>query len=368
MKVYWTFLILSLIVWFLSARRYRIVREGNHYETRGLVAQGVLLFGVMIFFCGLRSGIADTGTYIQMFHLWPDHFSFSDLMSQDEKGFYLFGVLYKQFISRDFHGWLFIIALISGLAMMIALLRYSASFGFSCFLFIATTTFTYLVNGMRQFICIAIFFCCMSLVLERKFFRYLILVILLSTIHTSAWILLPFYFIARIKPWSGKMWIWLIAVMGIGVGMAYRPDLVESVLGKTDYANYTELLTGGGTGVNMIRLAIVFVPVAISFFARYVIAEIDSPIVNMSVIMSVTNFGIYVIATFTSGMAIGRLAAYFDVYNLILLPWLLKHTFTEDSSKIVTVLCVLLYLLFFFFQMVLTWNLGYESDILHLFC
>lgn len=164
------------------------------------------------------------------------------------------------------------------------------------------------------------------------------------------------------------MWIWLIAVMGIGVGMAYRPDLVESVLGKTDYANYTELLTGGGTGVNMIRLAIVFVPVAISFFARYVIAEIDSPIVNMSVIMSVTNFGIYVIATFTSGMAIGRLAAYFDVYNLILLPWLLKHTFTEDSSKIVTVLCVLLYLLFFFFQMVLTWNLGYESDILHLFC
>lgn len=367
MKVYWTFLILSLVVWFLSARRYRVVREGNHYETRGMVAQGLLLFGVMIFFCGLRSAVGDTETYIQMFDQWPSHISqASQATGIDEKGFLYLTILYKQLISTDFHGWFFIIALISGLFMMAALLKYSSSFGFSCFLFIATAMFTYLINGMRQFICIAILFFFSSLITERKFFKYFILVALLSTIHTSAWILLIFYFLGRIKPWSGQMIVLLVGVMAIGVVMVYKPTLVETLLGESEYSNYSDLLTGGGVGGSVFRLAVAFVPVAISFFARRVIEEINSPIINLSIIMSVTNFGLYFIATLTSGMAVGRLAVYFDIYNVLLLPWLLKYTFTEESRKIMTALCVFFYILFFYYQMVITWHLNYVSDILHL--
>ena len=45
-------------------------------------------FAVVIFFCGLRSGIADTGTYIQMFKGYPSSISGMDLKSVNkDKGF-----------------------------------------------------------------------------------------------------------------------------------------------------------------------------------------------------------------------------------------------------------------------------------------
>ena len=130
----------------------------------------------MIFFCGLRSGIADTGTYIQMFKGYPSSISGMDLKSVNkDKGFFVISVLFKQFISNDFHG-------------------------LSCYLLIASTMFTYFVNGMRQFIVVTIFFCATYMILEGKWTQYVILILLLSTIHGSALILLLVYFLRNVKP------------------------------------------------------------------------------------------------------------------------------------------------------------------------
>lgn len=49
-------------------------------------------------------------------------------------------------------------ALISGVALMLGLMKYSEYFGLSCYLLIAGTMFTYFVNGMRQFVVVTIFF------------------------------------------------------------------------------------------------------------------------------------------------------------------------------------------------------------------
>lgn len=368
MKIYWMFLILSLLIWVWSARRYRVVEAGNHLEDRGLVLQGLIFFGIIIFFCGLRSGIADTGTYISMFDGWPNSIGAVNWDETGmEKGFTFLTVLYKQLISTDFHGWLFLIALISGIALMAGFLKYSASFGFSCFLLIATTMFTYFVNGMRQWIVVVILFCFTDLIADRKFFRYVIVVLLLSTIHTSALIMIPFYFLSRIKPWSGMMWVLMVVMLGFGVLFDRMKPLVEFLLSGSDYENYIDLMTGGGVGSNIFRLAIAAVPVIISFFARERISEVGNRIIYICVNMSVVNLCLYFLATVSSGMAVGRLTTYFDIYNMLLLPWLIKYAFTDVSRKIVTILCVFFYIIFFYYQMVVTWHIGYESDILHLF-
>ena len=83
-----------------------------------------------------------------MFKGYPSSISGMDLKSVNkDKGFFVISVLFKQFISNDFHGWLFLIALISGVALMIGLMRYSEYFGLSCYLLIASTMFTFFVNG-----------------------------------------------------------------------------------------------------------------------------------------------------------------------------------------------------------------------------
>ena len=67
--------------------------------------------------------------------------------------------------------------------------------------------------------------------------------------------------------------------------------------------------------------------------------------------MSVICAGIYFLGIFTSGILVGRLPIYFELYNLILLPYLLKECFTKESSKIMFVLCTIGFLGFYYLQM-----------------
>ena len=110
MKIYWLFLLLATIICFWNESSARITWNGTRYQRKAYWSQAIIFFAVVIFFCGLRSGIADTGTYIQMFKGYPSSISGMDLKSVNkDKGFFVISVLFKQFISNDFHGWLFLI-------------------------------------------------------------------------------------------------------------------------------------------------------------------------------------------------------------------------------------------------------------------
>ena len=115
-------------------------------------------------------------------------------------------------------------------------------------------------------------------------------------------------------------------------------------------------------------MVIAMIPCVIAYMTRYAIEDENNKLINFSINMSVINFCLYIIATFSSGMVVGRLTTYFDIYNLILLPWLMHHAFTERSRKMVILLCMAFYLIVFYFQMVITWGMRYESDILKIFC
>ena len=56
-----------------------------------------------------------------------------------------------------------------------------------------------------------------------------------------------------------------------------------------------------------------------------------------------------------------------DIYNVLLLPGLIDHIFEQKSAQLVKGVCIVAYFIFFYYQMVITWNLPYESDILNLF-
>ncbi len=371
MKVYWSFLLLSLIIWyftqsnddrFYGEHSYRIKVRENHPVAL------FVFFGVLTFFCGLRSGIADTGAYILTFKLYPS--SLSDIVWEDvgaEKGFYLLSTLFKSYISDDFHGWLFIIALISCIATALAIHRYASDKGFSCFLFIATTMFVYLVNGIRQYICVSILFALSYCLEEKRIFKYLIIVLVLSTIHTSALIMIPVYFLARLRPWSGHTWFIIGGAIILGVGFESFIPMVDSMLSGTDYGHYSELLQSG-SGVNIFRLIIAAVPVVLSFFCREQIENTRDKQIPIAVNMSIINLSLYIVANFTSGMTVGRLTAYFDIYNLILIPWLVNNFPTVKERRTLKICAIVGYIIFFYIQMMIAWGgLVYESDILNIY-
>lgn len=345
--------------------------ENMVYEQRVNLFFALMTFSVIIFFASLRSSVADTGAYISMFKSYPNDLSQIDgLLNGVAKrypGFLVLTVILKKFTS-DYNVWFTIIAVISGICVMIPLYKYSSNFGVSAFLFMASCQFSWMFNGMRQFLVASIIFACTGLVLRRKFIPYAIIVCLLSTIHTSALILIPMYFIVTGEPWNKRTMLFVGGIILAILFTSKFTGMLEDVVENTDYASSMEEFKETDDGTSIMRIAVESVPVIIAFVYRNRIKDKLTPIIKLSINMSLVASGLYVISKIArSGIMLGRLPIYFSMYNLILLPWLIKNIFNKEEKRLVYYLMIVLYIAFFYYQMVVTWNgFGYASKILGL--
>ena len=345
--------------------------ENMIYEQRVNLFFALMTFSVIIFFASLRSSVADTGAYISMFKSYPSDSSQIDgLLNGVAKrypGFLVLTVLLRKFTS-DYNVWFTIIAVISGICVMIPLYKYSSNFGVSAFLFMASCQFSWMFNGMRQFLVASIIFACTGLVLRKKFIPYAIIVCLLSTIHTSALILIPMYFIVTGEPWNKRTMLFVGGIILAILFTSKFTGVLEDVVENTDYATSIEEFNETDDGTSIMRIAVESVPVIIAFVYRNRIKDKLTPIIKLSINMSLVASGLYVISKIArSGIMLGRLPIYFSMYNLILLPWLIKNIFNKEEKRLVYYLMIILYLVFFYYQMVITWNgFGYASKVLGL--
>lgn len=367
MVVYWSFLLLSLIMIVVSNVHYRKVEAYGEIEKRAHLLDVIIFFGIIIFFIGLRSGVADTSTYIWTFNGLPSNILNLDIneLSRD-KGFYILSVIFKQFVSSDFHLWLLLIAIISGISVMKTLYKYSSNFGISVYLFIATTQFTWMLNGMRQFIAVSCLFGVLNWVIERKTWKFIILVLFLSTIHGTAFIMIPVYFIVQQKPWSKMTIIPIILIIFVGIGMERFPSVFSGLLENTQYSGYMSNI-GEDSGSSIIRAIIAAIPITIAFINKNLIKRANNQLINISINMVILNFAFMVISTFTSGIYMGRIGIYFELYNLLLLPWLINTCFKKEIKLLMYGALLVLYAYYFKYQMVDIWNIYYISDILGIF-
>ena len=370
MAVY-IFMLGWVIIWgIMSQITARQVCIGNEvYEKRVNLFMAFVTFSVIIFFAGLRSGVADTWTYIDMFKeypLWPDAYKFITDPSAREPGFRIFTVLIKTYISQDYQPWLFIIASISGICIMYPLYKYSCNYGMSVFLFMVSCQFTWLLNGMRQFLVAAILFACTPLILNKKPIPYIIIVLILSTFHKSALIMIPAYFIVDSEPWSKRSMLFIACIILAMVFTSQFTGLLDTVVENTDYASSMSEFKDTDDGTKPIRILVESIPIIIAFLYKDRIKEKLTPIIKISINMSLIAIGVYIISKIArSGIMLGRLPIYFSLYNLILLPWLINNTFEKNERRIINFFMIICYLGFFYYQMQITWNsFGYVSSIL----
>ncbi len=345
--------------------------ENMVYEQRVNLFFALMTFSVIIFFASLRSSVADTGAYISMFKSYPSDLSQIDgLLNGVAKrypGFLVLTVILKKFTS-DYTVWFTIIAVISGICVMIPLYKYSSNFGVSAFLFMASCQFSWMFNGMRQFLVASIIFACTGLVLRRKFIPYAIIVCLLSTIHTSALILIPMYFIVTGEPWNKRTMLFVAGIILAILFTSKFTGMLEDVVENTDYATSMEEFKETDDGTSIMRIAVESVPVIIAFVYRNKIKDKLTPIIKLSINMSLVSSGFYVISKIArSGIMIGRLPIYFSMYNLILLPWLIKNIFNKEEKRLVYYLMFVLYIAYFYYQIFIAWNdFDYVSKILNI--
>lgn len=371
MNVY-VFLIIWVIVFgILSNMVAKPICVGDdRYEYRTNLFMAILTFSFLIVLAGLRSGMADTPVYIANFQDLPNNVSeLRNVVSTytKSKGFYFFAGLIKCFISDDYHVWLFIIAVINGLCVAITLKEYSSDFATSALLFILTCYFSWMFNGLKQFFAATVMFAGTGLILKKKFIPYMLLVLFMSTFHNSVLIFIPVYFIVQGEAWNKRTILFIIITMMAIVFADQFTSIFNDVVENTTYSSSMKEIGQTDDGTNIFRILVESVPTIIAFIYRKRIKEISTPIIDLCINMSIMGSGIYVISKIlSSGIMIGRLPIYFTMYNLILLPWLIKNLFDKNERRLVYYIMILCYFAFFYYQIFYTWGgFKYLSDVFH---
>lgn len=322
----------------------------------------VIAMGYIIMWAGLRNGYVDTAQYIINFENAPDSLNEAiNIFSEEgkDKGFKFIEIVFKTFISQDFHCWLFFIALASGIPLMLAYRNHSKDYLYSIFLFITSTTVLWMFNGIRQFLVASILFGFGFLIAKRRLLPFILVLFICSFLHGSCLILLPVYFFVTDKPFGLKMLLFILGVLFIGFFIGLAMDTMETVLENTQYQGNLEEMEEN-KGVNPLRFLFSTIPPLLALIQRKKIAILNDKYLNMCVNMSTISAGFYFIAMLTSGIMVGRIPIYFCLYDYILLPYLFIRIYPRYKNLLYIGVSIL-FLIFYWYSKP---KLYYWSDIL----
>lgn len=328
----------------------------------------LLIFGYIAFLAAMRTKINDTTVYIYSFNsIKPSWQVFWNQVSTAGEGkdwaFDAVSILFKMLVSDNYHWWFALYAVIESLAFIYILRRNSVSILDACFFFFCSTLYCNYFSMMRQWFAIAILFAASRLIENKRFIKYLLVCVFVAQFHASAYFMIPVYFIVQGKAWSQKQ----TTIIGIfTVGMLFLNPLLstmEKTLSDTTY-DYAISAMNSNSGSSIIRAFIAAVPVVLAFMYR---DKIDNPMINICVNMSLLNFLLNILAAFTSGLFIIRLATYMGIYNVILYPYLLNVSIKGIDRNIIKPLFYIIYFAFYVYQMKYMGAFYYGSDILGTF-
>lgn len=370
MLIYWSMLLwVPLVYIFYSLAHKEEVMLTEYNIQQGIqkkipIVYAIIVFGYFIFWIGMRKYVADTTAYIGIFNDIPANFSqaWSEIDWEGKNpGFDIFNAVFKCFISQDSQIWLMTIAAVSGVCVMVVLRKYSCDFFYSSFLFMTLLTYTWMINGMRQFICVAILFLCCNLIVEGKFIKFAILVLILSTFHLTALLMIPIYFVARSRPWDKKIIFFIVAIILICVFAEPFFSGVDSALGNTAYAGAISQFEEDN-GVHPLKFLFAAIPPFVAYWKREMLIPYyeKNKLLPVCINMSLIAASLYFVGIFTSGILIGRLPIYAEVYDLILIPYLFYICFKKEERVIAKYLFTAVLILYFY---LLSVNTGYHSDI-----
>lgn len=361
---YFLFLVFMGFVYVQQKDKYLSSEEGKLLKSddyRVSLIFSLLVFLPLMIISGLREqySVGDTWLYVEMYKSYPS--SLSELLGDLDwegryPGFLIFSVLVKQFFGSDYRAWLMIIAIISCGCLAITYRKYTSDIVTTAFLFFASTDFmSWMMNGMRQFLVATIVFAFFPLLKNKKYVFFIILVLILFTVHRSAIVVIPLYLCSLGKPFNKRTFtvlgLCLVAIIFVG----QFTNMLDDSLQTTAYSGMVEEFEGDN-GTNIVRALVYSIPAIIAIFSRKKFTEETPSIIQISVNMSLITMGMYFLSVFTSGIYMGRLPIYFSLFNYILLPWELKNLFTEDQHKFLRATMVVLYLVFFTYQMI-EWNI-----------
>ncbi|GGE30466.1 transmembrane protein EpsG [Pullulanibacillus camelliae] len=313
-----------------------------------------LVMACLICVAGLRQNIGDTYFYMHAYKVGD--FQLNHIDFKDEFGFYFLQWLLHHF-SNNPQMLIFTTACITNMLIVLVLYHYSRFFELSIYILITSGAFTVSMNGIRQALAAAILFAATAFLLHGYWKRYIVVVLLAATIHQSALIFIPIYFIVRRKAWTKVTFLLLLCAVVIAFSFNTFSTLLFDALSDTKYEHYSQFSEGGAS---LVRVAVSAVPLIIAYFGRERLRALwdkSDIIVNLSLL----GFIFMVIAT--KNWIFARFDIYFDLYSILLISWLIP-LFVKQNRYFIYYGLIVCYFIYYYYEQVQTLMIDYHSQYL----
>lgn len=354
-----------IFVWLLAFALFAndskvLVRENilGKDERRWNLWLAFLIFLPIFLLASMGTPRSDTVLYITTFQNLPS--TWEGMLSKiaEEKsgqGFTVFSWLVKQIFDNNVTVYRLLLAAVHSIPLILVFRKYSENYLLSVYLFVASACHIgWMMNGLRQFAAVTIIFAATPLLIHKKYISLIVIILLASTVHVSALIMLPVVFIAQGKAWNKKTIFYIIVALIAMYMFDTYTGLMDFLLEGTEYEGVVgQWQALGDDGTNPIRVLVNAVPMLLAFLGRRHVQQENDLVLNTCVNMSVITTGLYLISMVTSGIMIGRLPIYTSLYNFILLPNLIPKMFTKESVKIINLLMIGFYLIYYLFELIM---------------
>lgn len=260
-----------------------------------------------------------------------------------EQGYTVYNKILSCF-SNDIHFFLLITAFINiGLISWI-IYKYSPNVYLSFIIFISFGLYTMCFSGLRQALAFSITFYSFHYLVKGNLLKFIAVVILASTFHTSALIFIFSWFIRKIRLTFNRAFT-LLSIYCLLVLPSLRliVPLLTSLLFGDKYGEYQD--EGGAVTMAFVYLIV--------FISSYIIKAKDSQLLQIlrwMILLSV----VFQSLGFISTGALPRIAYYFNIFYCLFIPQMLTYLKQLDRKLLS---CVVTILFIIFFQ--LTMSTGY---------
>lgn len=316
--------------------RNKYVNGKRKYNLMFLFIAGISL----ILFSGLRYKVGTD--YYQYSEIYTFYGNDPINWFGKEVGFDILNkVLYK--ISTNPQFFFLITSIFINLGVVIFIKKYSINLPMSMYFYITNFTYYLTMNGVRQYIASVILALGFKYVLNKDFKKYIIVILLASLFHISAFLMIPLYFISitDFKSIGNKIFMGVIAF----AFLFYQTfiNIIFKFLENSPYAHYQSEFANLGDGANILRLVIWALPIILILLKKEKLKELFGE--NASIVFNFCFYGMCFMALAYRHKYFARLTMYFDIYYLLLFPMIIR-LFNKKENRILVYGMVVGYFLY----------------------
>lgn len=332
--IFYLFILFILILFSIKANNNSVKGKSNKFLT---ISIGLFF----IFICGLRSNIVgnDTEKYLELYD--SINFSSSDIYFERFESGFIYLVKFLGGFNLSSQSLLIISSIIIWSGIIRFLLKNSINPGFSYYLIVTFGFLAFFMSGIRESLAISICLIGFEYVKSKKIIPFIILILLASSFHLSALIFIFIYpaFHARFRLRTKIMIIFssIIIMKYINIIMLYVIRYIPK------YASYLNTVYNNGIirVASILNLLIVLV--------IYILGKIyNDKLKNYTYdgYLNIFFMSIPLLIVSLNFNLIDRLANYYDIFILIIIPNIIANR-NNKNNKIISIIVIIAFLIYF---------------------